>query len=54
MFCLLFGFLFVGFAVVFTRLRDQATESWIRDYPAWPPMRTPPQELGVRTPDDRA
>ena len=42
---LLFGFLFVGFAVVLTRLRDQSVELWVRDYPTWPPMRSKPREI---------
>lgn len=45
MFFLLFGFLFVGFGVVLTRLRDQSVELWVRDYPAWPPMSSDPQEV---------
>jgi glycosyltransferase involved in cell wall biosynthesis len=45
MFFLLFGFLFVGFAVVLTRIRDQSVEMWLRDYPTWPPMRSRPKEV---------
>jgi hypothetical protein len=48
LFFLLFGFLFIGFAVVMTRLRDQSAELWARDYPAWPPMRARPKEVDVR------
>ena len=32
MLLLLFAFLFVGFAVVLTRLRDQSVEAWMRDF----------------------
>jgi glycosyltransferase involved in cell wall biosynthesis len=53
MFFLLFGFLFVGFSVLFTRLRDQAIEVWARDYPAWPPMRSPPREVTAEATVDR-
>ena len=42
---LLFSFLFVGFAVVLSRLRDQSVESWMREYPVWPPMRSRPDEV---------
>jgi glycosyltransferase involved in cell wall biosynthesis len=45
MFFLLFGFLFIGFAVVLTRIRDQSIEIWLRDYPTWPPMRSRPKEV---------
>ena len=45
LFFFLFGFLFIGFAVVLTRLRDQAVETWARDYPEWPPMRSMPAEI---------
>jgi hypothetical protein len=48
MFFLLFGFLFIGFAVVLTRLRDQSIEIWLRDYPTWPPMRSRPKEVYPR------
>jgi glycosyltransferase involved in cell wall biosynthesis len=39
------GFLFIGFAVVLTRIRDQSVEVWTRDYPTWPPMRQLPCEV---------
>ena len=44
---LLFAFLFAGFAIVLTRLRDQSVESWVRDYPTWPPMRSRPREVMI-------
>jgi uncharacterized membrane protein YhaH (DUF805 family) len=44
---LLFAVIFAGFAIVLTRLRDQSVEGWVRDYPAWPPMRSRPREIKV-------
>lgn len=49
MFFLLFGFMFIGLAVVLSRLRDQSVEIWIRDYPIWPPMRSRPQEVVIQS-----
>jgi glycosyltransferase involved in cell wall biosynthesis len=54
MFFLLFGFLFIGFAVVLTRMRDQSIEVWLRDYPTWPPMRSRPEEIYPRKAEARS
>lgn len=51
MFFLLFGFLFIGFAVVLTRLRDQSVELWAREYPAGRVVRPPPQEVRACGPE---
>jgi glycosyltransferase involved in cell wall biosynthesis len=45
LFFFLFGLLFIGFAIVLSRLRDHAVENWSRDYPEWPPMRSGPTEI---------
>lgn len=51
---LLFSLIFIGFASIFSQFRDRAIESWVRDYPEWPPMRTAPQELSPGATQDQA